>query len=119
MVVMDMTPTPFEALLGAVEQAGSQSALGRVCGVSQASVWKWLQSTKRLPAEYVLRVEAATGVSRHHLRPDIYPIDLPPAGRWYGLDSGESRVTHEIRAVSNGDIYARPCAAPCPTAAAQ
>ncbi|KNH02633.1 hypothetical protein J121_417 [Qipengyuania citrea LAMA 915] len=32
-----------------------------------------MQSGKRLPAEYVLRVEAATDISRHDLRPDIYP----------------------------------------------
>jgi DNA-binding transcriptional regulator YdaS (Cro superfamily) len=60
--------------------------MARICGVSQAAVWKWLQSSKRLPAEHVLVVEAKTGVSRHHLRPDIYPIDLPPAGRFYGVD---------------------------------
>lgn len=65
--------TPFEALKNAVEIAGSQSAFARLCGVSQPTVWKWLQSAKRLPAEQVLKVEAATGVSRHELRPDIYP----------------------------------------------
>ncbi|MBG6118790.1 DNA-binding transcriptional regulator YdaS (Cro superfamily) [Sphingobium sp. JAI105] len=55
--------------------------------MSPTAVWKWVQSSKRLPAEYVLGLEAATGVSRHHLRPDIYPIDLPPASsRWSGVD---------------------------------
>ena len=84
---MDETPTPYEALKQAIEAAASQSALGRICGVSQTAVWKWVQSSKRLPAEYVLRVEAATGVSRHWLRPDIYPVDLPPApSRWAGID---------------------------------
>lgn len=41
-----------------------------------------------MPAEFVLRVEAAIGISRHDLRPDIYPIDLPPApqSRWSGVD---------------------------------
>ena len=68
-------PTPFEALRAALTVAGSQSALARVCGVSSTAVWKWVQSSKRLPAEYVLLVEAATGVSRHFLRPDIYPPD--------------------------------------------
>jgi len=74
---MEHEPTPFEAFQEAVEQAGGQSALARICDVSQPAVWKWLQSAKRLPAEYVLRVEAATGVSRHLLRPDIYPRDTP------------------------------------------
>ena len=29
---------------------------------------------KQVPAERVLDVERATGVSRHKLRPDIYPV---------------------------------------------
>lgn len=84
---MESDPTPFEALKLVVDRIGGQSSLARICGVTQPAVWKWLQSTKRLPAEYVLRVEAATGVSRHHLRPDIYPVDLPPAAsRFMGVD---------------------------------
>lgn len=70
---MDGKATPFEALQAAVNRAGSQSAIARLCGVGQPAVWKWLQSGKRLPAEHVLKVEAETGVSRHLLRPDIYP----------------------------------------------
>lgn len=69
------TATPFESLQVAVSRAGSQSALARICGVSQTAVWKWLQSSKRLPAEQVLVVERETGVPRHLLRPDIYPIE--------------------------------------------
>lgn len=73
-------PTPFEALREAVSRAGSQGKLARICDVSSTAVWKWLQSSKRLPAEFVLRVEAATGVSRHDLRPDIYPVERKRAG---------------------------------------
>jgi DNA-binding transcriptional regulator YdaS (Cro superfamily) len=69
------TATPFESLKAAVTRSGSQSAFARLCGVSQTAVWKWLQSGKRLPAEHVLIVEQETGVSRHLLRPDIYPAD--------------------------------------------
>jgi len=65
--------TPFEALTVAMERAGSQTALSRICGCSQPAVWKMLESSKRLSTQYVLLVEAATGVSRHDLRPDIYP----------------------------------------------
>jgi DNA-binding transcriptional regulator YdaS (Cro superfamily) len=72
--------TPFEALQKAVATAGGQSALARICEVSQTAVWKWLQSSKRVPADYVLRIEASTSVSRHHLRPDIYPSTLPATG---------------------------------------
>lgn len=77
---MDRKLTPFEALNDAVTRAGSQSAIARICGVSQTAVWKWLQSGKRLPAEYVLPVEAETGVSKHLLRPDIYPVDEQSSG---------------------------------------
>ncbi|MAO79608.1 MAG: cytoplasmic chaperone TorD [Nocardioides sp.] len=62
------------ALQLALDKAGSQVRLAEICGVSQPTVWGWLKTKKpRLPAEYVLKVEAALGVSRHELRPDIYP----------------------------------------------
>lgn len=82
---MSNSATPFEALQAAVQKAGSQSEFARICGVSQTAVWKWLQSGKRLPAEHVLRVEATTMVSRHLLRPDIYPA-MPAT---MGYDAGE------------------------------
>jgi DNA-binding transcriptional regulator YdaS (Cro superfamily) len=96
---MEPNPTPFAALQQALAIAQSQSALSRICGVSQPTVWKWLQSSKRLPAEFVLRVEAATGVSRHVLRPDIYPVEQPPVPAWTGLDRGHSRVSFQNDAV--------------------
>lgn len=43
-------------------------------GVSYQAVHKWFRKGK-IPAERVLAVEAATGVSRHRLRPDIYPAE--------------------------------------------
>lgn len=94
--------TPFEALKKAVETAGSQSALARICSVSQTAVWKWLQSAKRLPAENVLRVEAATGVSRHHLRPDIYPADMPlPVAGEPAIECGEILSRYPLAGQSN------------------
>lgn len=85
---MESTLTPFEALTLAVEQAGGQSATARVCEVTQPAVWKWLQSGKKLPAEFVLRMEAATGVSRHLLRPDIYPLSDAAQGEDPGEECG-------------------------------
>ena len=64
-----------EALVRALEAAGGQAALARAVGVSQPSVWHWVHKSKRVPAEYALAVEGATGVSRHDLRPDLYPRD--------------------------------------------
>jgi DNA-binding transcriptional regulator YdaS (Cro superfamily) len=85
---MGINLTPFEALEIAVKRAGSQAKMAELCGVSQTAVWKWLQSSKRLPAEHILAVERATGVSRHDLRPDIHPRNYPPApdARLHGVD---------------------------------
>ncbi|MEO7469479.1 MAG: YdaS family helix-turn-helix protein [Sphingobium limneticum] len=80
--------TPFEALKEALSRACSQANLAAMCGVGQPAVSKWLQSGKRLPADYVLAVEAATGVSRHLLRPDIYPLSEAPQGIDPGEDCG-------------------------------
>lgn len=58
----------------AIDLAGSQSELARRVGVKQQHVWKWLNRNKRgVPGEYVIPIEEATGVSRHELRPDLYP----------------------------------------------
>lgn len=71
--------SPLESLRIAIRKAGSQSALARMLGVSQAAVSKWDRLGKHLPADHVLRVEELTGVSRHDLRPDLYPRDeVPP-----------------------------------------
>lgn len=71
--------SPQVALRCAVDLIGSQSAMGRLLGVSQRAVWRWVRENKILPAEHVLKVEAATGISRHLLRPDLYPRDETPA----------------------------------------
>jgi len=52
----------------AVRAAGGVSELARQIGISQPSVSNWT----RIPAERVLIVEAATGVDRKILRPDLY-----------------------------------------------
>lgn len=43
--------------------------LAESVGVSLSALSQW----QRVPAERVLRVEQATGVPRHKLRPDLYP----------------------------------------------
>lgn len=60
----------------AVAEAGSQTELARRIGVRQMHIWNWLNRSKgKVPGEYVLPIEKATGVSRHELRPDLYPIE--------------------------------------------
>ncbi len=63
-----------EPLQEAVRKAGSVTALARALGVAPQAISQW----GRVPAERVLAVEAATGVSRHDLRPDIYPRSPGP-----------------------------------------
>lgn len=62
------------ALDRAVRIIGGQTATAKLLGLSQTAVWKWINLSRPLPAEHVLKVEAATGISRHDLRPDIYPL---------------------------------------------
>jgi DNA-binding transcriptional regulator YdaS (Cro superfamily) len=77
---MGIEATIDSPLARAVREVGSQSAFGRLVGKSQASVHELLRDGKQLWAEAVLTVEAATGVSRHDLRPDLYPREAPRAG---------------------------------------
>jgi len=69
----------------AIDAAGGVARLARKIGVSQPSVSSW----SKVPAQRVIAVEAATGVSRNQLRPDLYseppmsegPIDPVDAAR--------------------------------------
>jgi DNA-binding transcriptional regulator YdaS (Cro superfamily) len=53
----------------AIEAAGGTAALAQRLGIQAPSIYSW----RRVPAERVLAVEAATKISRHDLRPDLYP----------------------------------------------
>ncbi len=66
----------------AIRVAGGVGALARKIGISQPSVSNW----ERIPAERVLSVEAATGVSRTVLRPDLY---VGPAAAPGDLDESD------------------------------
>lgn len=61
----------------AVRLAGGQAELARLCGTSQPRIWQCVNRNKRVPAELVLPIEAATdgAVSRFDLRPDLYPSE--------------------------------------------
>lgn len=55
----------------AINAAGSQVAIAALCDVTPQAVNQWVKKGKA-PPEHVLTIEAATGVSRHELRPDIF-----------------------------------------------
>lgn len=65
-----------EALKRAIDAKGSRNALAAQLGVSGSAISQW----DKVPAERVIAVEAATGVRREDLRPDLYPRDdrTPP-----------------------------------------
>jgi DNA-binding transcriptional regulator YdaS (Cro superfamily) len=66
--------------IGALKQAirdhfGSQVAVARVLGLTPQAVSDVLRRGKRVPAEWCLKLEQASGgqLTAHALRPDLYP----------------------------------------------
>lgn len=55
----------------AKELAGGQAELAKRIGVTAQAISQW----DEVPPLRVLAVEAASGVSRHELRPDLYPLE--------------------------------------------
>lgn len=60
------------AIKNAIANVGTQLSLATKCGVRQQTICRWLRNG-HVPAERVLKVEEVSGVSRHDLRPDLYP----------------------------------------------
>lgn len=65
----EQAQSPEQALQRAINLAGGKAALSKKLGLSRAATHFW----KQVPPIRVLQVEALTGVSRHELRPDLYP----------------------------------------------
>ena len=55
----------------AIERLGGPTKAAEILGISQANISMW-KVRRRVPADKVLAVEAATSISRHELRPDIF-----------------------------------------------
>lgn len=64
-----MITSPLDRAMGKM----NQSEFAAHVGASQQLVSYWVR-TKRVGGKHVLAVEAATGVSRHELRPDIFGV---------------------------------------------
>ncbi|RWQ12375.1 YdaS family helix-turn-helix protein [Mesorhizobium sp.] len=62
------------ALSAACEAAGGVAMLAQRIGKTPAHVSTWKQRGM-IPAEMALPIERASGVSRHVLRPDLYPLE--------------------------------------------
>lgn len=72
MAIQDHLDSPFAQAARILGQAG----LARITGKHQTTVRERLVKGLPLWPESVFAVEAATGISRHDLRPDIYPRDV-------------------------------------------
>lgn len=68
----------MNAISRAAEKLGGQSALARALGITPQAVQR-MCATGRVPAGRVLSIERLSGVSRHELRPDLYPCDKTAA----------------------------------------
>ena len=84
----------MEALDRAIAQFGTQTNLAKHIGVTTMAVSLWRK--RGVPAQRVLAIEAATGhqVSRHELRPDLYPKEpwcrCPACQREAGEEGGHA-----------------------------
>ena len=81
-----MNNNPVEAAVAAV---GGMEAFQARLGVSRRTVFLWKQ--QGVPAERAPAVEAATGISRHFLRPDLWPDPRPGAANTQ--DDGPDSLT--------------------------
>lgn len=60
-----------EALKLAIAHVGGVGSLAKMLGIKPQAVSQW----DEVPPLRVLDVERATGVPRHMLRPDLYPLE--------------------------------------------
>ena len=61
----------MDPLADYLSRRGATGRLAAALGISRPAIVQW----RRVPASRVLAVEVATGISRHDLRPDLYPRD--------------------------------------------
>jgi DNA-binding transcriptional regulator YdaS (Cro superfamily) len=64
-----MSDTPLDR---AIKEAGGLTRLAASLKITKQAVAQW----DEVPPLRVLEVERVSGVSRHELRPDLYPIEL-------------------------------------------
>ena len=53
----------------AINRAGGVPAVAEYFGIAPQAVWQWT----RCPVLRVIDLERLSGISRHDLRPDVYP----------------------------------------------
>lgn len=75
---MDIATQQRAALAAAIKSAGSGTELARRIGITPEAVCQW---RGRVPVNRVIAVEAATGVPRERLRPDVFAVPRPAQRR--------------------------------------
>ena len=64
----------MNGLTKAIKSAGTATNLATMRGIKPMSVSRWKNRYQGMvPADRVLQIYAATGVTPHELRPDLYP----------------------------------------------
>jgi len=71
----------------AIRSVGGVSELARRIGIAQPSVSNWT----RVPADRVAAVEAATGVTRDVLRPDLFATEFGISGKIDEVDAARAQ----------------------------
>lgn len=61
-----------EALKRAIDAVGGLAGLAEPLGITAQAVSQW----DEVPPLRVLQVERVSGISRHELRPDLYPLEI-------------------------------------------
>ena len=65
----------IEIVQQGAKNVGGLGKLAARLGIRHQAFYSW----RRVPAERVLDFEAATGIDRHVIRPDLYPLSAPEA----------------------------------------
>ncbi len=67
--------TPREAVVRAIQYAGTQEKLAELLECKQVTVSRWLRNENGMSADFALKCQEVTGgaVTVHELRPDLYP----------------------------------------------
>lgn len=67
----------MEPKLFGLKDVGAAALSRKLAETGIAITSQAISQWKRVPAERVLDVERVTGISRHDLRPDLYPRESP------------------------------------------
>ena len=94
------------AFAEAIRIAGSQTAIAKICECTPGAISQLVLRKRPLSARFVLKVEAATSISRHDLRPDIYPLELT-SGAPVSATVGDAIPVGRTPACSSAEIDPR------------